>query len=99
MLDQPLTAPPKKRRRSKSQPPAFGELCEYITKEFGGPQQLARVFKQAYDSCKDGSNAKVTLAMKICDLILRNSQIYGDRTDLEEVSDEDLEKMLKEFAK
>ena len=94
------TAPqPKRRRRSKSQPPAFGELCEYITKEFGGPQQLAKVFHEAYKACKQGSTSQVTLAMKICDLILRNSQIYGDRTDLEEVTDEDLEKMLKEFAK
>lgn len=99
MLNQTATAPPKKRRRSKSQPPAFGELCEYITKEFGGPQQLAKVFKQAYDCCKDGSNAQVTLAMKICDLILRNTQISGDRTDLEEVTDEDLTRMLKELGK
>lgn len=76
--------------------PAFGELCEYITAEFGGPRQLAKAFKKAYDSCKEGSPAQVSLTHKICDLILRNSQLYTERTDVELQSDEDLEKWLIE---
>jgi hypothetical protein len=77
--------------------PAFGEFLGQLIVAFGGPDNLAGEFYSTYKSTKAGSPARVSLVLKLSDLLLRNTQHFGAPAKVEDMSDDELKRALGAF--
>ena len=79
--------------------PAFNEFLGQLIVAFGGPDTLASEFYRTYTKAKEGSSARVQLLLKMCELLLRNTQHFGAPQKVEELTNEELASVLGAFLK